>query len=43
MRTLRFDEAGAGNTIEEIGVPVLDPTRENLRVKLLLVTRLVAV
>jgi hypothetical protein len=34
-----FDEAGAGNIIIT-GAPVLDPTRENLRVKLPWVTRL---
>lgn len=37
-----FDEAGAGNTIEGIGAPVFDPTRENLRVKLPWMTRLAA-
>jgi hypothetical protein len=33
-----FDEAGAGNTVR--GAPALDPTCENLRVKLLWVNRL---
>ena len=36
-----FDEAGGGN-ISKDNAPLLDPTRENLRVKLPWVTRLAA-
>jgi hypothetical protein len=35
-----FDVAGAGNTIGQIGAPVLDPTCERLGVKLPRSTRL---